>query len=219
MPSDGSDTGPRPGTLPERRARLLAALEAVRDQRDPKLAGWMNTWRGTGAVVDAMTAQGFDIEIQQYPHGWWARFYLTGASHPVCGGSGWATTPWGAVQAAAWETLTKGNPGARLDALLADGQTGTPREAPGHAAGPAQALSRSTPPTPSAPTTRSQPSRRRSRNGEVARTRGSITEANAASERRLTPPLSARDQGGGASLSVDSLPAVQQQRDPSRHAK
>jgi hypothetical protein len=70
----------------ERRSRLYIALEALRPKDGTpaspavaKLAAWMNTWKGLGAVVDGMTAQGFDVELQQYPHGWWAKFYLTSA--------------------------------------------------------------------------------------------------------------------------------------------
>lgn len=60
--------------LPQRRTRLHAALQVMRAQpaapAAAKLGAWMNTWKGLGAVVDAMTAQGFDIEVQQYPDGW-----------------------------------------------------------------------------------------------------------------------------------------------------
>ena len=94
------------GTLAERRERLLAALATLREGPTvpPRLA-WLNSWRGIGAILDGMSAQGYDVELMQQPHGWWARFYLSSASHPVCAGSGWAVEPWRAVQAAAWETL------------------------------------------------------------------------------------------------------------------
>jgi hypothetical protein len=123
--------GPPPGpedpatkSLAQRRARLSTALRTMRDQptspAGTKLAGWLNSWKGFAAIVDGMTAQGYDLELMQQPHGWWARFYLSSASHPVCTGSGWAATPWAAVQAAAWETLTVGNPEARLREELAE---------------------------------------------------------------------------------------------------
>ena len=109
-----------PPSLADRRGRLQAAQDTLR--RDPHaapLAEKLNTWKRVGAILDAMIAQGFDVELQQYPQGWWAKFYLAGASHPVCSGSGWAATPWSAVQAAAWETLTVGNAEARLREQLA----------------------------------------------------------------------------------------------------
>ena len=93
------------GTAEERRARLVAVLRELRDRPTPQRWAWLNTWKGAGAVVDGMSAQGYDVEIQQSPQGWWARFYLAGPSHTVCAGSGWAVTPWRAVQQAAWETL------------------------------------------------------------------------------------------------------------------
>ena len=127
------DTSP---SLAERRARLQVALGALRlDPPDPTLAAKLNTWKGLGAVIDGMTAQGFDIEIQQYPHGWWAKFYLTGASHPLCAGSGWGAEPWRAVQEAAWVTLTGGDPEARLRAQLATPRPRHPRDTRGGPAG------------------------------------------------------------------------------------
>jgi hypothetical protein len=124
MPSDGRA---RPQTPEEWRTRLHAALEILRRhadglERSPRsvtLAKRMHFWKGFSAVVTAMTAVGYDLELMQQPHGWSARFYLSSASHPVCAGSGWAVTPWRAVQAAAWETLTVGNPEARLREQLA----------------------------------------------------------------------------------------------------
>ena len=137
-------------SLAERRAQLCTALETMRRPdgepgADTKLRAWMNTWKGLGAVVDGMTAQGFDVELQQYPHGWWAKFYLAGASHPVCAGSGWAVTPWAAVQAAAWETLTVGNAEARLREQLATPRT---EQRPDPRGGPAGVLRATRSPDP-----------------------------------------------------------------------
>jgi hypothetical protein len=100
-----------------------------------KLAGWLNTWNGVGAIVTGMTRHGFDLELMQQPHGWWARFYLSSASHPVCAGSGWAVTPWAAVQAAAWETLTTGNPESRLREQLSAPRSEPPPDRRGRLAG------------------------------------------------------------------------------------
>jgi hypothetical protein len=109
---------PRP--LDERQARLVAALVDLREQPlSSRRWAWLNTWNGVGAIVTGMTRHGFDLELMQQPHGWWARFYLSSATHTVCAGSGWAVMPWGAVQEAAWQTLTTGNPKARLQEQLA----------------------------------------------------------------------------------------------------
>jgi hypothetical protein len=138
-------------SLARRRARLSAALRTLRDEPTSpvgvKLASWLNTWKGVGAIVDGMTAQGYDLELMQQPHGWWARFYLSSASHPVCAGSGWAVTPWDAVQAAAWETLTTGNPEARLQEQLAAPGPKHPSDPRG---GPAGALRATRSPDPPA---------------------------------------------------------------------
>jgi hypothetical protein len=137
------------GSLAQRRARLLSALQTLRDHptspAGAKLAAWLNTWKAVGAIVDGMTAQGYDLELMQQPHGWWARFYLSSASHPVCAGSGWAVTLWAAVQEAAWKTLTVGNAEGRLREQLA-----TPRseQRPDRRDGPAGVLRATRSPDP-----------------------------------------------------------------------
>lgn len=81
MPTERQGARPHAETLSERRARLHAALKILREPfgespaRVAALARWMNTWKRLGAIVTSMTAQGFDVALQQYPHGWWANFY------------------------------------------------------------------------------------------------------------------------------------------------
>lgn len=50
-----------------------------------------------------MKAQGFNLELKEFPNGWRANFYPVGTAHSVVVGSGWQTTPWAAVRQAAWE--------------------------------------------------------------------------------------------------------------------
>ncbi len=50
-------------------------------------AAWMNSWTGVGAVVKGMTAQGFDVELKQFPDGWRANFYPVGTAHSILEGS------------------------------------------------------------------------------------------------------------------------------------
>jgi hypothetical protein len=104
-----------------------------------KLARWLNTWRGFGAILDGMRVQGWDVEMQEFAGHWSVKFFMTGQSHTAPGGTGWAGTPWAAVQDAAWKTLTTENPGARLEAQLARSD-GTSRPKP--AGGPAGLLRR-----------------------------------------------------------------------------
>ena len=132
-----SATGPL-GTLEDRRARLVAVLRELRERPTSQRWAWLNSWKGAGAIVDGMTAQGYDVEIQQSPQGWWARFYLGGPSHTVCAGSGWAVTPWRAVQQAACETLRAASRQAHLDATAASGKA----ERPNPQGGPAGMLRR-----------------------------------------------------------------------------
>jgi hypothetical protein len=52
-----------------------------------------------------MTAQGFNVELKEFPEGWRANFYPVGIAHSVVAGSAYEPTPWAAVQRAAWEAL------------------------------------------------------------------------------------------------------------------
>ena len=95
-----------------RRALLGAALGFMEIgwRADPPpaavaLSRWMSSWRGLGAVVAGMRAQGFDVELKQYPHAWRASFFPTGIAHSIVLGSAWEPTPWRAVQRAGWAAL------------------------------------------------------------------------------------------------------------------
>lgn len=98
--------------LVRRRALLIAATGFMRirwgDPRPPvvdALTRWLDTWSGVGAIVTGMKAQGFNLELREFPSGWRANFYPVGTAHSVVVGSGWQTTPWAAVRQAAWESL------------------------------------------------------------------------------------------------------------------
>src|SRR5881396_1558435 len=71
--------------LARRRALLTAALGLLRLRwREPAppsvvmLARWLNSWPGLGAVVFGMNAQGFNVELKEFPNGWRANFYPVG---------------------------------------------------------------------------------------------------------------------------------------------
>lgn len=95
-----------------RRALLTAALAFARVRADaPELRllhAWLDSWRGVGAIAVGMARQGYDLQITRYAEqGWRANFYPAGIAHSVVSGSGWASTPWRAVQQAAWEVLVR----------------------------------------------------------------------------------------------------------------
>jgi len=99
-------------TLDRRRALLGAALGFLEiDWIGPApaaaaaLGRWLGSWRGVGLIADGMHAQGFDLELRQYPAAWRANFYPTGIAHSIVRGSAWEPTPWRAVQRAAREAL------------------------------------------------------------------------------------------------------------------
>lgn len=99
-------------SLAERRALLTAALGFTRLRWQaplPRVAltliRWMNSWTGLGAVVVGMTAQGFNVELREFPYGWRANFYDTGTAHSVVLGSAYEAASWTAVQRATWEAL------------------------------------------------------------------------------------------------------------------
>ena len=66
---------------------------------------WLDGWRGVGLVVAGMARQDFDLELRGFPQGWRATFYRSGLAHSILAGSGWAVTPWRAIQQAAWKAL------------------------------------------------------------------------------------------------------------------
>ena len=103
--------------LARRRVLLTAALGLMRLRwREPAppaavmLARWLDSWAGLGAVVFGMNAQGFNVELKEFPDGWRANFYPVGIAHSVVTGSAWEPTPWVAVQRPAWEALMKAPP-------------------------------------------------------------------------------------------------------------
>ena len=92
-----------------RRALLVAALGFAR-LGQPLVQRWLSTWTGVGLIGAGMARQGYDLALTRYADlGWRASFYVAGREHSPTGaiGSGFAPTPFGAVQAAAWEALAR----------------------------------------------------------------------------------------------------------------
>jgi len=79
---------------------------------------WLDSWSGIGVIERGMARQGYDLQLTRYANeGWRATFFLSGREHSMtqATGSAWEPTPWGAVQTAAWEILSRlgSNPDAR----------------------------------------------------------------------------------------------------------
>jgi hypothetical protein len=89
-----------------RRALLTAALGFLQLRRDPPevstLRRYLDSWHGLGDVVVGLNAQGYDLELRQFPRGWRVNLYPTGTAHSIVVSSAWEPTPWRAVQQAAW---------------------------------------------------------------------------------------------------------------------
>ena len=95
-----------------RRALLLAALGFLRlPPRAPELRllhRWLDSWAGIGHVVIEMERMGFRVSIKKYGNGdgsWVAQFNKDVATSAEGFGSG--STPWRAVQAAAWQVMRR----------------------------------------------------------------------------------------------------------------
>lgn len=104
--------------LARRRTLLIAALgftlldtrgepapPAVKTVRE-----WLNNWAGLGHVVTGMARQDYDLELTRFDgRGWRATFFVTGMEHSLTNatGSAFESTPWRAVQLAAWNALGK----------------------------------------------------------------------------------------------------------------
>lgn len=98
----------------DRRALLVAALGFVRlafETTPPPVAAlhaWLSTWSGIGHVSHGMARQGYDLSLTRYDGlGWRATFYATGMEHSATSatGSAFESTPFRAVQVAAWRAL------------------------------------------------------------------------------------------------------------------
>jgi|GEM_PF-1539813 len=63
-----------------------------------------DNWRGVGDVVTGMQRHGYDLELRRYNgQDWRAMFFPEGFEHSktAYAGTGWAPSPWTAVQQAA----------------------------------------------------------------------------------------------------------------------
>jgi hypothetical protein len=95
--------------LDARGRRLRAALAAVLVRDRARELG-LDTWAGIGLVVASMTHQGWDVQLTAYAaRDWRANFFPVGIAHSIVGGSAWESTPWRAVQRAAWEAVGQAN--------------------------------------------------------------------------------------------------------------
>ncbi len=98
-----------------RRALLVAALAAlrVRNLDAPELRhahALLDSWRGIGLIVVGMARHGFQVSLGDHGSGQWiVVFYRGSGGHEriEAAGTAQASTPWEAVQSAAWETMTK----------------------------------------------------------------------------------------------------------------
>jgi hypothetical protein len=101
----------------DRRGRLLRAALGFAGLRDAppdaaldRLRTWLDSWSGIGHVVAGMARQGDDVNLRRYDgQGWRAMFFPAGFEHSFTShaGSGWAASPWQAVQRAARDALDK----------------------------------------------------------------------------------------------------------------
>jgi hypothetical protein len=71
------------------------------------LKAWLGSWRGVGLVTDSMSRQGYDLALTSDEHGWRATFlHRDHLVRPWVGQVlAWWSTPWRAVQEAAWRAL------------------------------------------------------------------------------------------------------------------
>jgi hypothetical protein len=70
------------------------------------LRRWLDSWGGLGVILDGMVKLDFDIALTRNGDaGWRALFFPSNFIHESRSGAAWGTTPWQAVQRAAWQTL------------------------------------------------------------------------------------------------------------------
>jgi hypothetical protein len=68
---------------------------------------WLDTWNGIGLIAGGLGRLGYRISLSHIADGEWR---ATFSGHPLFApkGFGVATTPWGAVQQAAWTVVKSG---------------------------------------------------------------------------------------------------------------
>src|SRR5689334_14617690 len=100
--------------MDRRRLLLRAALGFVTlplppgDDALAALYRYLDSWQGVGVIATGMARQACDLRLTRYAdRGWRANFYPSGLAHSIVKGTGWAETPWRAVQQAAWEALAR----------------------------------------------------------------------------------------------------------------
>jgi hypothetical protein len=74
------------------------------------MRGWFDSWAAIGRVAAGMAGQSYDHQLTRYGNeGWRATFYPAGLAHSATAAvaSGWARTPWEAVQLAAGGALLR----------------------------------------------------------------------------------------------------------------
>jgi hypothetical protein len=102
--------------MARRRALLIAALGFLQLREQPPgvalLRRWMDSWAGLGAVLDGIVKQGSDVALSRNGDAGWRAllFSIQFHIHESRSGAAWRTTPWQAVQRAAWETLRRAGP-------------------------------------------------------------------------------------------------------------
>ena len=69
---------------------------------------WLDSWSGLGLITDGMQRQGWDVQLTAHGNGHWrATFWVTGLARSITGGSAYESTPWRAVQKAAYEAISR----------------------------------------------------------------------------------------------------------------
>jgi hypothetical protein len=90
------------------RAALAAALVPDSAPEVQLVRQWLDSWSGVGLVLAGMAYQGWDVQLTAYAaRHWRVTFYPLGIAHSIVGGSAYESTPWRAVQRAAWEALNE----------------------------------------------------------------------------------------------------------------
>jgi hypothetical protein len=72
---------------------------------------WLDSWAGIGLIVVGMNRQGYQLSLGEHGAGQWICVFFSGhGGHDLVAPAGTAqeSTPWRAVQRAAWAALLEG---------------------------------------------------------------------------------------------------------------
>ena len=102
-----SQSGPLQGVVTLGTIGQMALLVKAPAPELKLIHALLDFWAGVGLIVVGLAHQRYDLQLTAYDgRDWRANFFPAGIGHSMLTSTGWESTPWRAVQRAAWTALT-----------------------------------------------------------------------------------------------------------------